>query len=61
MNNPKKISTTLSNGTKVEYNVVLTFLNNENNKNYVIYTDNTLDKNNKILKWRQRTCNRQGF
>ena len=48
MNNQKKISTILSNGTKVEYNVVLTFKNLQNNKNYVVYTDNTLDKSKKL-------------
>ena len=48
MNNIKKISTILSNGTKIEYNVVLTFFNETNNKNYIIYTDNTIDQNNKI-------------
>ena len=48
MNNKKKISTILSNGTKIEYDVVLTFFNETNNKNYLIYTDNTLDQNNKL-------------
>lgn len=48
MNNIKKISTILSNGTKVEYNVILTFKNNINNKNYIIYTDNTYDQNKKL-------------
>jgi len=48
MNNTKKISTTLANGTKIEYDVVLTFKNNKTNKNYAIYTDNTYDQNNKI-------------
>jgi uncharacterized protein YrzB (UPF0473 family) len=48
MNNLKKISTKLSNGTIVEYNVVLTFLNENNHKNYLIYTDNTLDQSNKL-------------
>ncbi len=43
-----KISTILSNGVKVEYNVVLTFKSNINGKNYCIYTDNTLDKNQKL-------------
>lgn len=47
-NNLKKISTILSNGTKVEYNVILTFKSNTNNKNYVIYTDNTIDQNKKL-------------
>ena len=48
MDKTTKISTILSNGTKVEYNVVLTVKNTTNNKNYIVYTDNTLDKNNKI-------------
>ena len=45
MNNLKKISTILSNGTKVEYNVILTFKRNQTNKNYVVYTDDTCDQN----------------
>ncbi len=48
MNDLKKISTILSNGTKVEYNVILTFKSKITNKNYVIYTDNTYDQNKKI-------------
>ena len=48
MNELKKISTILSNGTKVEYNVILTFKSNITNKNYCIYTDDTLDQNNKL-------------
>lgn len=48
MDNLKKISTVLSNGTKVEYNVILTFKSNQTNKNYVIYTDNTFDQNKKL-------------
>lgn len=48
MNDLKKISTILSNGTKVEYNVILTFKSNMNNKNYVVYTDNTYDQNKKL-------------
>lgn len=44
MNNKKKIYTTLSNGKKIEYDVILTCFNNENNKNYVVYTDNSLDQ-----------------
>lgn len=48
MNEKKKISTILANGTKVEYNVILTFKNHQNNKDYVIYTDNTYDKNKKL-------------
>ncbi len=48
MNELKKISTILSNGTKVEYNVILTFKSNITNKNYVVYTDNTYDQNKKL-------------
>lgn len=48
MNELKKISTILSNGTKVEYNVILTFKSNITNKNYCIYTDDTFDQNNKL-------------
>ena len=48
MNNIPKISTILPNGTKVEYNAILTFKNNKNQKDYVIYTDNTYDNNMKL-------------
>ncbi len=48
MSELKTISTVLSNGTKVEYNVILTFKNNRNNKNYVVYTDGTYDQNRKL-------------
>ena len=48
MANKTKISTILSNGTRVEYDVVLTFKNPNNNKDYIIYTDNTLDSNNRL-------------
>lgn len=48
MNTSKKISTILANGTKVEYNVILTFKSNITNKNYVVYTDNTFDQNKKL-------------
>lgn len=43
-----KISTILSNGTKVEYDAILTFRNPNNNKDYIVYTDNTLDNNKKL-------------
>lgn len=43
-----KISTVLSNGKKIEYDVILTFKNNKNNKDYVVYTDNGIDKENKL-------------
>lgn len=46
--NRKKISTILANGTKVEYDVILTFHSNQTNKDYCIYTDNTYDKNHRL-------------
>ena len=48
MNNKIKISTILPNGTKVEYDVILTFKSILTGKNYCIYTDNTYDKNHKL-------------
>ena len=48
MNELKKVSTILANGTKVEYNVILTFKDVESNKNYCIYTDETIDSNKKL-------------
>lgn len=48
MNKNKKIFTILANGTRVEYNVILTFKSNITNKNYVIYTDDTYDQNRKL-------------
>ena len=48
MKEQKRISTTLSNGTKVYYNVILTFKSIISGKNYVVYTDNTYDNQNKI-------------
>ena len=48
MNNLKRVSTILSNGTKVDYKIVLTFKDNGSNKNYCVYTDDTIDQNNKL-------------
>ena len=48
MNEPKRISTILPNGVKIEYNVILTFKSILSGKNYVIYTDNTYDQNKKL-------------
>ena len=48
MNNIKTISTTLPNGTKVSYNVILTFKSIISGKNYVVYTDNTYDNQKKL-------------
>ncbi|MBR3161198.1 MAG: hypothetical protein IKF19_00510 [Bacilli bacterium] len=44
----KRISTVLSNGTKVDYNVILTFKSVISGKSYIVYTDNTYDPNKKI-------------
>lgn len=45
--NRRKISTVID-GKKVYFDVILTFQNNTNNKNYVVYTDNSIDQNNKL-------------
>ena len=47
MNN-KKISTILPNGMKQEFDVILTFKNENTQKDYVVYTDNSIDENNKL-------------
>jgi len=47
MNN-KKITTTLPDGTKKEFDVIFTFKNNMNQKDYIVYTDNTYDEYNKL-------------
>ncbi len=44
----KKIFTILENGEKKEYDVILTFKNEKNEKDYVVYTDNTYDDDNKL-------------
>lgn len=44
----KKIYTTTKEGNKIEYDVILTFKNNKNDKDYVVYTDNELDNQNKL-------------
>ena len=44
----KKIYTTTKEGNKIEYDVILTFKNNKNNKDYVVYTDNELDNQKKL-------------
>lgn len=47
MNN-KKISTILPNGIKQEFDVIFTFKNEQNQKNYIVYTDNSIDEYNKL-------------
>ena len=44
----KKVTTTLQDGTKKEYDVILTFKNDKNQKDYMLYTDNSYDQNNKL-------------
>ena len=43
-----KIYTETENGKKIEFDVILTFKNENNEKNYVVYTDNSYDNNNKL-------------
>ena len=47
MNN-KKITTTLPDGTKKEFDVIFTFKNENNDKDYIVYIDNSIDQNNKL-------------
>lgn len=43
-----KIYGTLGDGTKTEYDVIITFKNDDNKKDYIVYTDNTTDENGKL-------------
>lgn len=44
----QKIFAVLKNGNRKEYDVILTFKNDKNNKNYIVYTDNSIDNENKL-------------
>ena len=44
----KKIYTTTKDGRKIEYDVILTFKNEITNKDYIVYTDNQIDNQNKL-------------
>ena len=44
----RKIFTVLENGMKKSYDVILTFKNERNGKDYIVYTDNTYDEDNKL-------------
>ena len=46
--NKKTITTTLPNGEKKEFDVLFTFKNENNEKDYIVYTDNSIDENNKL-------------
>ncbi len=48
MNNVKKIKGINQAGEVKEYDVILTFNNPKNEKDYVVYTDNSYDKNGKL-------------
>ncbi len=48
MNN-KTITTTFPDGHTQEYDVILTFTNDINGKDYVVYTNNKYDNNNKLM------------
>ena len=43
-----KVFTVLKNGEKIYYDVILTFRSNTTNKDYIVYTDNTYDEDNKL-------------
>lgn len=47
MNN-NYLYTVLPNNNKVIYTPILTFKNKNNNKSYIIYTDNSYDQTNKL-------------
>lgn len=38
----------LDDGTKKSYDVILTFHNDDNDKDYIVYTDNTYDEYDKL-------------
>ena len=44
----RKIFTVLENGMKKSYDVIRTFKNERNGKDYIVYTDNTYDEDNKL-------------
>ncbi len=43
----KKVYTEI-NGLKKEFDVILTFKNENNGKDYIVYTDNSIDEENKL-------------
>ncbi len=44
----KHIYEVLDDGTKKSYDVILTFHNDNNDKDYIVYTDNVYDEYNKL-------------
>lgn len=43
-----KITSKLPNGDIISYDVILTFKNDKNNRDYIVYTDNSVDSDNKL-------------
>ncbi len=43
-----KIYSVLPDGGRKEYDVILTFTNDDNNRDYIVYTDNSKDENGKL-------------
>ena len=48
MEEKHKIYGTLEDGTKTEYDAILSFKNDDNQKDYIVYTDNTTDESGKL-------------
>lgn len=48
MENRKQIYATLEDDREVTYDVNLTFHNDHNNKDYIVYTNNSYDQENKL-------------
>ena len=44
----KHVYEVLDDGTKKSYDVILTFHNDNNDKDYIVYTDNVYDEYNKL-------------
>lgn len=44
----KHVYEVLDDGTKVCYDVILTFHNDDYDKDYIVYTDNTYDEDDKL-------------
>ena len=47
MEESKKLIT-IENGKKVQYDIIIEFSSNKNNKNYVVYTNNIKDNNGNV-------------
>ena len=47
MEESKKLIT-IENGKKIQYDIIIEFSSNKNNKNYVVYTNNIKDNNGNV-------------